>query len=82
MFYSNGLARPTKGARKVIHGGSGVRDSGDAYGPGTAAFLEFHEPLAAFLQPSNKDGDDTLLTSEELYHNFVRMDVRFKDPQA
>ncbi|KAF9562577.1 galactose mutarotase-like protein [Agrocybe pediades] len=75
MFYSNALAKPTAGARKRIHGGSGVSGQGDAYGPGTAAFLEFHHPLAAFLYPENKDKEDTLLTSDELYHNYVRCDV-------
>jgi aldose 1-epimerase len=41
-----------------------------------AAFLEFHEPLAAFLFPQlQKNGDDTLLTSDEVYHNFVKVDV-------
>ncbi|TFK36743.1 galactose mutarotase-like domain-containing protein [Crucibulum laeve] len=81
MFYANGLASPTKGARKKIHGGSGVRDKGDAYGPGTAAFLEFHDPLSAFLDSKNKNGEDTLVTSDELYHNYVRCDVRFKEPR-
>ncbi|KAF9476215.1 galactose mutarotase-like protein [Pholiota conissans] len=77
MFYSNAMANAAKGARKKIHGGSGIKDNGDAYGPGTAAFLEFHHPLAAFLYPENKDGEDTLLTSNELYHNYVRCDVKF-----
>ncbi|KAF9001493.1 galactose mutarotase-like domain-containing protein [Cyathus striatus] len=80
MFYSNSLASPLNGARKKIHGGSGISGNGDAYGPGTAAFLEFHHPLAAFLDPKNKNQEDTLLTSDELYHNYVRCDVRFKEP--
>ncbi|KAF8181511.1 galactose mutarotase-like domain-containing protein [Pholiota molesta] len=75
MFYSNAMANPAKGARKKIHGGSGIKDNGDAY---AAAFLEFHHPLAAFLYPENKDGEDTLLTSNELYHNYVRVDVKFE----
>ncbi|KAF8055540.1 galactose mutarotase-like domain-containing protein [Lyophyllum atratum] len=79
MFYANGLANQGSGARKKIHGGSGIRGNGGSYGPGTAAFLEFHEPLAAFLDPKNKDGDDTLLTTDELYHNYVRCDVKFKE---
>ncbi|GLB40742.1 putative galactose mutarotase-like protein [Lyophyllum shimeji] len=82
MFYANGLAKPEFGARKKIHGGSGISGHGDSYGPGTAAFLEFHEPLAAFLDPKNKDGADGLLTSDELYHNYVRCDVRFKEVAA
>ncbi|KAJ4477510.1 galactose mutarotase-like domain-containing protein [Lentinula aciculospora] len=80
MFYSNAWADPVKGARKKIHGGSGIKDKGDGYVPGTAAFLEFHDMLAAFLDPANKNGNDTLLTSDELYHNYVRCDVRFKQP--
>ncbi len=35
MFYSNSMSNAAKGARKKIHGGSGVRDNGDAYGPGS-----------------------------------------------
>ncbi|KAF9444690.1 galactose mutarotase-like protein [Macrolepiota fuliginosa MF-IS2] len=75
MFYSNNLTTPTKGARKLIHGGSGISGHGNSYGPGTAAFLEFHDPLAAFLQPENKDAEDTLITSDELYNNFVRLEI-------
>ncbi|RDB29426.1 Aldose 1-epimerase [Hypsizygus marmoreus] len=82
MFYANGLAKPSSGARKKIHGGSGISGHGDSYGPGTAAFLEFHEPLTAFLDSKNKDGEDTLLTTDELYVNYVRCDVRFKMTQA
>ncbi|KAK7435357.1 hypothetical protein VKT23_019708 [Stygiomarasmius scandens] len=80
MFYSNGLSNKSSGARKKIHGGSGIKDHGDAYEPGTAAFLEFHDILSAFLDPANKDKEDTLLTSDELYNNYVRCDVMFKDP--
>ncbi|KAG6877500.1 hypothetical protein C0993_006602 [Termitomyces sp. T159_Od127] len=43
MFYTNIGAKPAVGARKRIHGGSGIKDYGDGYGPGSAAFLEFHE---------------------------------------
>ncbi|KAL0563997.1 hypothetical protein V5O48_018059 [Marasmius crinis-equi] len=81
MFYSNIGASPSKGARKKIHGGSGIKNHGDAYPEWAAAFLEFHEPLAAFLDPANKDKDDTLLTEGEMYHNYVRVDVRFKEPK-
>ncbi|KAF8972331.1 galactose mutarotase-like domain-containing protein [Flammula alnicola] len=80
MFYSNAMANVAKGARKKIHGGSGISGNGDAYGPGTAAFLEFHDPLSAFLYPENKDDGDTLITSDELYHNYVRCDVKFHVP--
>ncbi|KAJ7592543.1 galactose mutarotase-like domain-containing protein [Mycena floridula] len=79
MFYSNTLADPTTGSRKKIHGGSGTADAGDGYTPGSGAFLEFHGILAAFLDPDNKDKEDTLLTSDELYHNYVRCDVKLKE---
>ncbi|KAF8805389.1 galactose mutarotase-like protein [Phlegmacium glaucopus] len=42
MFYSNNMADPSKGARKKIHGGSGI-PNGDAYGHSSAVFLEFHQ---------------------------------------
>ena len=46
-----------------------------------AAFLEFHDILQAFLDPKNKNtDDDTLLTQEELYHNYVRCDVWYREP--
>ncbi|KAF8896033.1 galactose mutarotase-like domain-containing protein [Infundibulicybe gibba] len=77
MFYSNNLAKPSAGARKKIHGGSGISGHGDSYAPGSAAFLEFHNPLAAFLHAADKDTEDTLLTSDELYHNYVRCNIRF-----
>ncbi|TBU41505.1 galactose mutarotase-like protein [Dichomitus squalens] len=79
QFYTNNFATPEKGARKKIHGGSGA--VGDGYGPGTAAFLEFHAPLAAWLHPPESrgpTGDDTLLASGEVYNNFVRLDVWYK----
>ncbi|KAG6889398.1 hypothetical protein C0992_005391 [Termitomyces sp. T32_za158] len=79
MFYTNIGAKPGVGARKKIHGGSGIKDYGDGYGPGSAAFLEFHEPISAFLDPKNKDEEDTLLTTDELYNNYVRLDVRLKE---
>jgi len=76
MFYANGSAQPSTGSRKMIHGGSGLSGNHDAYGPGSAAFLEFHAPLAAFLDPENKDGEDSLLTTDELYNAYVRCKVR------
>ncbi|KIY43967.1 galactose mutarotase-like protein [Fistulina hepatica ATCC 64428] len=80
MFYSNNFASPASGSRKKIHGGSGVKDAGDAYGPGSAVFLEFHQPLAACLDPARKDGEDTLLTTGEVYNNWVRCNVRYTTP--
>ncbi|KAH9885801.1 galactose mutarotase-like protein [Cubamyces lactineus] len=82
QFYSNNLSVPEKGARKKIHGGSGA--VGDGYPPGTAAFLEFHAPLAAWIHPQTRGptGEDTLLASGEVYNNFVRMDVWYRDGAA
>ncbi|PSR73726.1 hypothetical protein PHLCEN_2v10445 [Hermanssonia centrifuga] len=84
QFYSNNLTSPEKNARKKIHGGSGVFGAGDGYGVGTAAFLEFHEPLAAWLHPATlgASGDDTLLASGEVYNNYVKMDVWYKSPAS
>ncbi|KIM40744.1 hypothetical protein M413DRAFT_446132 [Hebeloma cylindrosporum] len=78
MFYTNAMANPADGARKKIHGGSGTSGNGDAYGPASAAFLEFHNPISSFLFDENKDGEDTLLTPDEMYHHYVRCDVKFK----
>lgn len=46
-----------------------------------AAFLEFHAPLAAWIHPSARgpSGEDTLLASGEVYNNFVRLDVWYRD---
>ncbi|EMD31495.1 hypothetical protein CERSUDRAFT_100351 [Gelatoporia subvermispora B] len=49
-FYTNKFANLEKTARKRIYGGSGA--VGDGYESGSAAFLEFHAPLAAWLHPS------------------------------
>ncbi|PIL35328.1 hypothetical protein GSI_02053 [Ganoderma sinense ZZ0214-1] len=78
QFYTNNFAVPEKGARKKIHGGSGA--VGDGYTPGSAAFLEFHAPLAAWIHPQSRGplGEDTLLASGEVYNNFVRLDVWYK----
>jgi aldose 1-epimerase len=46
-----------------------------------AAFLEFHEPLAAFLEQNKatvRNGDDTLVGPGEVYNNWVRLDVLCK----
>ncbi|KAG2146108.1 galactose mutarotase-like domain-containing protein [Suillus bovinus] len=72
MFYTNN--HPNKQFRKKIHGNSGMKD--DGYINGSAAFLEFHEPLSAFLHPeATPNSTDTLLTSNEIYNNFVRADI-------
>ncbi|KDQ52685.1 hypothetical protein JAAARDRAFT_39962 [Jaapia argillacea MUCL 33604] len=78
QFYTNNFADGS-GSKKKIHGGSGVWTDAEGYGPGSAAFLEFHEPLAAFLNPGLvRNGNDTLLASGEVYNNFVRVDVVYK----
>lgn len=41
MFYTNGSATPTSGARKKIHGGSGISGHGDSYGPGCTLYGMF-----------------------------------------
>lgn len=37
-----------------------------------------HQPLSAFLYPQN--GIDTLLTSDEVYHNYVKVNVHYTKP--
>ncbi|KAL1657901.1 galactose mutarotase-like domain-containing protein [Schizophyllum commune] len=84
MFYSNCWSNPEKsGTRKKIHGGWGDVNTGDGYPPHTAVFLEFHHPLASFLIPENKDTDiDTLLTTGELYNNYVRAEISYTPVKA
>jgi len=81
QFYS-GIGLDGSGSRKRIHGGSSDPnvdpDKPDGYQAGAAAFLEFHEPLAAWLHPWGADGNDTLLTSQLLYNNFTKVNVYFK----
>ncbi|KAG9018950.1 hypothetical protein FRB90_007941 [Tulasnella sp. 427] len=80
QFYTgNGLDGST-GSRKKIHGGSG--SVGDGYQPQTGAFLEFHEPLAAWQHPWGESHGDTLLTSDELYNNYTKLNVYFKPNRA
>ncbi|KAH8112722.1 galactose mutarotase-like protein [Phellopilus nigrolimitatus] len=82
QFYSGGFIQP-ESARKKIHGGSGELKKGDGYKAGAAAFLEFHEPLAAWLNPATSlSANDTLLSSGELYNNFVKVDVTYTNPGA
>ncbi|KIJ51518.1 hypothetical protein M422DRAFT_26924 [Sphaerobolus stellatus SS14] len=77
QFYS-GIGLNGAGTRKPIHGWSG--EENDGYVEQTFAFLEFHEPLAAWLHPETAVSGDTLVTSDELYNNFVRVDVLYKKP--
>lgn len=46
------------------------------------AFLEFHEPLAAWENPATLGAskDDTLLASGELYNNYTKTDVYYHTP--
>ncbi|KAI5119636.1 hypothetical protein M0805_008998 [Coniferiporia weirii] len=82
QFYSGNFISPDS-SRKKIHGGSGSTGKGDGYRGGAAAFLEFHEPLAAWLNPETSlSKDDTLLASGELYNNFVKVEVTYKNPNA
>ncbi|KAG8967341.1 hypothetical protein FRC03_010086 [Tulasnella sp. 419] len=73
QFYTgNGLHGQV--SKKILHGGSGKTDPEDGYQTGAGAFLEFHEPLAAWLHPYKTYGD-TLLTSDELYNNYTRLNI-------
>lgn len=80
QFYSGIGLDPKDSGRKRVHGGS---ENGGGYQAGTAAFLEFHAPHSAFTNVKNQykeeggnlRGDDTLLTSEEVYNHWVRIDL-------
>ncbi|KAK7021297.1 hypothetical protein VNI00_017472 [Paramarasmius palmivorus] len=76
MFYSNTLSKASGSARKKIHGGSGGFEAGDGYEPGTAAFLEFHDPLWEAGEIKQGKG---LLKEGEVYNNYVKMSVRFRE---
>ena len=44
-----------------------------------AAFLEFHEPLAAWMNAATSLFDnDTLLASGEVYNNITKLDVLYR----
>lgn len=51
MFYANASAQSSTGARKKIHGGSGLSGNGDAYGPECTLFSTFL--VAADPDPSS-----------------------------
>jgi len=69
------------GTRKLIHGGSKDPAVGDGYKPCAAAFVEFHEPLAAWMHPwGQAPGKDTLLMSTELYNNYKKVNIYYKKP--
>ncbi|KAH7097394.1 galactose mutarotase-like protein [Auriculariales sp. MPI-PUGE-AT-0066] len=76
QFYSGYfMDAEAEGSRKRIHGGNGTVGQGDGYPKYSAAFLEFHELLAAWLHPYSTSATDTLLTSDTVYNNFVRVDI-------
>jgi hypothetical protein len=43
MFYANGMAKASAGARKIIHGGSGLNGHNDSYGPGCTLFRALND---------------------------------------
>ncbi|CUA75897.1 hypothetical protein RSOLAG22IIIB_01898 [Rhizoctonia solani] len=77
LWTSNSL--DGSGTRKKIHGGSA---DGTGYTAHAGAFLEFHDPLAAWLHDygANPHVIDTLLHSSELGHAYVRLDVSYEKP--
>ncbi|CAE7111173.1 unnamed protein product [Rhizoctonia solani] len=77
LWTSNSL--DGSGTRKKIHGGSA---DGTGYTAHAGAFLEFHDPLAAWLHSygANPHAIDTLLHSSELGHAYVRLDVSYEKP--
>ncbi|CAE6529388.1 unnamed protein product [Rhizoctonia solani] len=77
LWTSNSL--DGSGTRKKIHGGSA---DGKGYTAHAGAFLEFHDPLAAWLHSygANPHVIDTLLHSSELGHAYVRLDVSYEKP--
>ncbi|KAF9647296.1 galactose mutarotase-like protein [Thelephora ganbajun] len=79
QYYSNSLSDGS-GFKKKIHGGDGrdEKKPGGGYDKGCATFLEFHEPYPSFLYPGlSPSGYDTLLTSGEIYNNYLRIDVGY-----
>ncbi|KAG8730182.1 hypothetical protein FRC11_007306 [Ceratobasidium sp. 423] len=77
LWTSNSL--DGSGTRKKIHGGSA---DGTGYTARAGAFLEFHDPLAAWLHSYGAEPHviDTLLHSSELGHAYVRVDVSYERP--
>ncbi|KAF9514624.1 hypothetical protein BS47DRAFT_1294915 [Hydnum rufescens UP504] len=74
QFYSGG-GLDESGTRKRIHGGSEI---GPGYPSSSAAFLEFHAPHAAFLHAfpgATDENADTILSSDELYNHWVRLEI-------
>ncbi|KAG8729880.1 hypothetical protein FRC12_020651 [Ceratobasidium sp. 428] len=70
------------GTRKEIHGGS--NEDGTGYTAQAGCFLEFHDPLAAWLHSygANPHVIDTLIDSKDLGHAYVRLDVSYQKPSS
>jgi len=62
------------GTKKKIHGGS---PTAGGYNKRAAAFLEFHEPHAAWLHPWAAKGD-TIISSNEIYHNYTKVSFTYQ----
>jgi len=77
LWTSNSL--DGSGTRKEIHGGSA---DGSGYTAHAGAFLEFHDPLAAWMHSYGAEPHviDTLIHSDDLGHAFVRLDVSYEKP--
>ncbi|KAG8685054.1 hypothetical protein FRC08_013327 [Ceratobasidium sp. 394] len=69
------------GTRKEIHGGTA---NGSGYTAVAGAFLEFHEPLAAWLHDygANPHVIDTLFETNDFGHLYVRLDITHEKPTA
>jgi len=80
LWTSNSL-KEEDGTRKQIHGGSA---NGTGYAAHAGAFLEFHQPLAAWLHDYGAKPHviDTLIDSNDLGHLYVRLDVAYQKPTA
>ncbi|KZV64229.1 galactose mutarotase-like protein [Peniophora sp. CONT] len=75
QLYSHNIPKETGGVKRA-HGGTGKEIGYPAY---SGVFLEFHEPLASFVYPDAYPGkNDTILTPDEIYNSYTRMDVLYK----
>ncbi|EJU00741.1 galactose mutarotase-like protein [Dacryopinax primogenitus] len=60
-----------QGTKKAIHGG---KADGSGYTGRPGVFLEFHEPVnALFSEFGKEEGADTILSSGEMYNNYVNV---------
>ncbi|VDC04201.1 unnamed protein product [Peniophora sp. CBMAI 1063] len=75
QLYSHNIPKDTGGMKRA-HGGTGKEIGYPAY---SGVFIEFHEPLASFVYPDAYPGkNDTILTPDEIYNSYTRMDVLYK----